>query len=152
MTTARRITRHRRVRAARKPVIGVLAAAGMAVGAWYATAGAATTAPDLTPTSTTVTLAAKFPYLSSGYDNTREWTRTGTCTGTFTGTHLRLVDWNGRARSADKVVNTRITGDIAVLKDGTLTWSYAPVTPTYAMQLTGASPTATTLKVARLKP
>ncbi|MEV5491471.1 hypothetical protein AB0L47_26330 [Streptomyces bobili] len=76
----------------------------------------------------------------------------GTCTGTFTGTHLRLVDWNGKAQSADKVVNARITGDIAVLKDGTLTWAYAPVTPTYAKPLTGASPTTTTLRVARLKP
>ncbi|MDX3527881.1 hypothetical protein P1P75_15885 [Streptomyces sp. ID05-39B] len=49
-------------------------------------------------------------------------------------------------------MNTRITGDIGVLKDGTLTWAYAPMTPTYAMPLTGASPTTTTLKVARLKP
>ncbi|CAM5514785.1 hypothetical protein [Streptomyces aurantiogriseus] len=76
----------------------------------------------------------------------------GTCTGTFTGTHLRLIDWNGKFQSADKVVNTRITGDLAVLKDGTLTWAYAPVTPTYAKPLTGASPTTTTLKIARLKP
>jgi hypothetical protein len=76
----------------------------------------------------------------------------GTCTGTFTGTHLRLVDWNGKAQSADKVVTARITGDIAVLKDGTLTWAYAPVAPTYAKPLTGASPTTTTLKIARLKP
>ncbi|MFK4102072.1 hypothetical protein ACI2L1_18735 [Streptomyces sp. NPDC019531] len=76
----------------------------------------------------------------------------GTCTGTFTGTHFRLIDWNGKVQSADKVVSARITGDIAVQKDGTLTWAYAPVTPSYASPLTGASPTSTTLRIARLKP
>ncbi|SES41091.1 hypothetical protein SAMN04487983_105027 [Streptomyces sp. yr375] len=76
----------------------------------------------------------------------------GTCTGTFTGTHFRLVDWTGKVQSADKVVTTRVTGDIAVLKDGTLTWAYAPVAPTYATPLTGASPTTKTLRIARLKP
>jgi hypothetical protein len=76
----------------------------------------------------------------------------GTCTGTFTGTHLRLVDWNGTSVSADKVVSARFTGDIAVLKDGTLTWAYAPVTPAYGSPLTGASPTTTTLRIARLTP
>ncbi|MFI2207343.1 hypothetical protein ACH47Z_43135 [Streptomyces sp. NPDC020192] len=76
----------------------------------------------------------------------------GTCTGTFTGTHLRLVDWNGKFASADKVVHARITGDLAVLKDSTLTWAYAPVTPPYATPLTGASPTTSTLRIARLKP
>ncbi|GAX56011.1 hypothetical protein [Streptomyces olivochromogenes] len=76
----------------------------------------------------------------------------GTCTGTFTGTHLRLIDWNGALKTPDKVVQARISGDIATLKDGSLTWAYAPVTPSYASALTGASPTTTTLKVARLKP
>ncbi|MGW0846707.1 hypothetical protein ACWD26_42625 [Streptomyces sp. NPDC002787] len=76
----------------------------------------------------------------------------GTCTGTFTGTHFRLVDWNGKLQGADKVVKARISGDIAVLKDGTLTWAYAPVTPSYTTGLTGASPTTKTLKIARLKP
>ncbi|WP_217546910.1 hypothetical protein [Streptomyces sp. GbtcB6] len=76
----------------------------------------------------------------------------GTCTGTFTGTHLRLVDWNGRFVSADKVVSARFTGDIAVLKDSSLTWAYAPVTPTYGTPLSGASPTTTTLRIARLTP
>ncbi|MFD4510579.1 hypothetical protein [Streptomyces sp. NPDC058457] len=76
----------------------------------------------------------------------------GTCTGTFTGTHLRLVDWNGRFVSAGKVVSARFTGDIAVLKDGSLTWAYAPVTPTYGTPLSGASPTTTTLRIARLTP
>ncbi|MDX3664953.1 hypothetical protein [Streptomyces europaeiscabiei] len=76
----------------------------------------------------------------------------GTCTGTFSGTHFRLVDWNGRLQGADKVVKARISGDIAVLKDGTLTWAYAPVTPSYTTTLNGASPTTKTLKVARLTP
>ncbi|KPI18412.1 hypothetical protein OK074_1611 [Actinobacteria bacterium OK074] len=75
----------------------------------------------------------------------------GTCTGTFSGTHFRLVDWNGKVQSTDKVVTSRITGDIAVLKDGTLTWAYAPVTPSYASALT-KSPTTTTLRIARLTP
>ncbi|MFD8820132.1 hypothetical protein ACFV23_53805, partial [Streptomyces sp. NPDC059627] len=76
----------------------------------------------------------------------------GTCTGTFTGTHLRLVDWNGTSVSADKVVSARFTGDIAVLRDGSLTWAYAPVTPSYGSPLSGASPTTTTLRIARLTP
>ncbi|MDV9174422.1 hypothetical protein R6V09_30485, partial [Streptomyces sp. W16] len=76
----------------------------------------------------------------------------GTCTGTFTGTHLRLIDWNGKFQSADKVVSARISGDIAVLKNGALTWAYVPVTPTYASPLNGASPTATSLRTARLTP
>ncbi|WAU84253.1 hypothetical protein O1Q96_33960 [Streptomyces sp. Qhu-G9] len=76
----------------------------------------------------------------------------GTCTGTFTGTHLRLVDWKGKAQGADKVVPARFTGDIAVLKDGTLTWAYVPVTPSYTSALTGASPTATSLRIGRLEP
>ncbi|MGW3646335.1 hypothetical protein [Streptomyces sp. NPDC000878] len=74
----------------------------------------------------------------------------GTCTGTFTGTHLRLIDWNGVYKTPDKVVQARITGDIAVLKNGSLTWAYAPVTPSYATPLNGASPTTATLRIARL--
>ncbi|SEE69255.1 hypothetical protein SAMN05216489_07829 [Streptomyces sp. 3213] len=46
----------------------------------------------------------------------------------------------------------RIAGDMAVLKNSTLTWAYAPVTPTYATPLSGASPTATSLRIARLTP
>ncbi|WP_046734095.1 hypothetical protein [Streptomyces humi] len=76
----------------------------------------------------------------------------GTCTGTFTGTHLRLIDWSGTFVGADKVVGARLTGDVAVLKNGALTWAYAPVTPTYGTPLTGASPTTTTLRIARLTP
>ncbi|MHA5050576.1 hypothetical protein [Streptomyces sp. SD15] len=76
----------------------------------------------------------------------------GTCTGTFTGTHLRLIDWNGAFKTPDKVVQARISGDIATLKDGSLTWAYAPVTPSYTAALSGSSPTAKTLKIARLKP
>jgi hypothetical protein len=78
--------------------------------------------------------------------------KAGTCTGTFAGTHLRLIDWNGTFQSPDKIVNTRITGDIAVQKDGTLTWASVPVTPSYASALTGASPTTKTLKITRLTP
>lgn len=76
----------------------------------------------------------------------------GTCTGTFTGTHLRLIDWTGKVQSADKVVGARITGDIAVSANGALTWAYAPVTPSYTTALNGASPTSTTLKIARVTP
>ncbi|TPQ23844.1 hypothetical protein [Streptomyces sporangiiformans] len=75
----------------------------------------------------------------------------GTCTGTFTGTHLRLIDWNGKFKTPDKVVKARIAGDIAVLADGSLTWAYAPVTPSYTTALTGASPTTKTLRIARLE-
>ncbi|MCX5330529.1 MULTISPECIES: hypothetical protein [unclassified Streptomyces] len=78
--------------------------------------------------------------------------KAGTCTGTFAGTHLRLIDWNGKFQGADKIVNTRITGDIAVQKDGSLTWASLPVTPSYAAALTGASPTTKTLKISRLTP
>ncbi|WP_369249991.1 hypothetical protein [Streptomyces sp. R41] len=74
----------------------------------------------------------------------------GTCTGTFTGTHLRHIDWNGKFQSADKVVQARISGDVAALSDGSLTWAYAPVTPSYTSALAGASPTTTTLRIARL--
>lgn len=65
---------------------------------------------------------------------------------------LRLVDWNGTAKSADKVVKARLTGAVAVLKNGTLTWAYAPVTPSCTTALTGASPTTTSLSIARLTP
>ncbi|WP_260860141.1 hypothetical protein [Streptomyces cupreus] len=78
--------------------------------------------------------------------------KSGTCTGTFTGTHLRLIDWNGKFQTPDKVVSARITGDIAVQKDATLTWVYVPVTPSYAKPLTGASPMSTSLRIARLTP
>jgi len=64
MTSARPTTSHRRIRGARKPLIGDLAATAALVGACYATAGAATlTAAGLTVTSTAVSLPAKFPYL-----------------------------------------------------------------------------------------
>ncbi|WP_369392691.1 hypothetical protein AB5J72_37775 [Streptomyces sp. CG1] len=177
MTHARRTSGHRRGHAAREPAIGALAAAGLLAGAWYATAGAATpTAADLTVTTTAVSLPAKFPYVAAGYNNARDWNRTatapygkdrlplsweslrnakcaaGTCTGTFTGTHLRPVDWNGKFASPGKVVNARITGDLAGLENGTLTWAYAPVTPSYATPLTGASPSTTSLRIARLTP
>lgn len=75
----------------------------------------------------------------------------GTCTGTFTGTHLRLIDWTGKAQSPDTVVRARIAGDIAVLPGGDLTWAYAPVAPSYAGPLSGSSPTTATLGVARIR-
>jgi hypothetical protein len=65
---------HRRRRVLRKPVVGSLVAASVLAGAWYATAGAAPTsgsAGDLTVTNTTVSLPAKFGYLSAGYNNSR---------------------------------------------------------------------------------
>jgi len=74
----------------------------------------------------------------------------GTCTGTFTGTHLRLIDYTGKFLTPDKVVKSRIAGEIAVLKDGDLTWAYAPATPDYRTALAGASPTSGSLTVARL--
>ena len=70
---------HRRRRLARKPALASLVALCALGGAWYAIANGATTANSgLTVTSTTVQLSAKFPYLSAGYSNTREWTRTAT--------------------------------------------------------------------------
>ncbi|MFF3916155.1 hypothetical protein ACFYZB_22175 [Streptomyces sp. NPDC001852] len=53
---------------------------------------------------------------------------------------------------ADKMMSARITGDLAVLWDPTPTWAYAPVTPARAGPLTGAPPTTTSLRIARLKP
>ena len=62
------------------------------------------------------------------------------------------IDWNGKFQGAGKIVGSRISGDIAVQKDGTLTWAYAPATPNYTTALNGASPTTKTLKIASLKP
>ncbi|ELS57505.1 hypothetical protein [Streptomyces viridochromogenes] len=76
----------------------------------------------------------------------------GTGTGAFMGTRFRLIDRNGRFQSATKVVGNRLTGDIAVRKDGTLTWAHVPVTPWYTSPLNGASPTSTTLRIARPTP
>ncbi|MFD9441312.1 hypothetical protein ACFWBR_23175 [Streptomyces sp. NPDC060006] len=73
-------------------------------------------------------------------------------TPTNSPTPLRLVDWKGKAQGADKVVPARFTGDIAVLKDGTLTWAYVPVTPSCTSALSGASPIATSLRIGRLEP
>ncbi|GGU86693.1 hypothetical protein GCM10010260_19810 [Streptomyces filipinensis] len=110
---------------AREPLIA-LAAAGLPAGAWCATAGAA------------------------ALKNVR--CDAGTCTGTFAGTHPWLVYGDGKFAGADKVVDARTTGDLAVLKYRTLTWAYAPVTPAHATPLTGASPITTSVRIARLKP
>lgn len=109
---------HRRRHLARKPVIGSLVAASVLAGAWYATAGAApaptAAAGDLTVTNTTVSLSAKFPYLSAGYNNSREWTRTATAVapnGTLRvawpasdGVHVTPLTAAGKRAGADSVV------------------------------------------------
>ncbi|MEV0634424.1 hypothetical protein AB0I77_05490 [Streptomyces sp. NPDC050619] len=131
MTSARRTTTgHRRVRAARKPVIASLAAAGAFVGAWYAVAGAApTAAPALAVTTTTVSLPAKFPYLSAGYNNTREWTRTATAVapnGTLRvawpaadGIHVTPLTSAGKRSGADTVVKgAKEVGGLVAHNDG----------------------------------
>ncbi|MBW8799089.1 MAG: hypothetical protein JF597_37665 [Streptomyces sp.] len=45
MTSAPRTSAHRRVRAYRKPAIGLLTAGGLLAGAWYATAGTSSWSP-----------------------------------------------------------------------------------------------------------
>ncbi|MFE2881709.1 hypothetical protein [Streptomyces sp. NPDC059272] len=76
----------------------------------------------------------------------------GTGARTFTDTRLRLIDRNGKAQGADKVATARISGDMAVLENCRPTWAYAPVTPPCATPLNGASPTTTSLRIARLTP
>ncbi|WP_194908675.1 sigma-70 family RNA polymerase sigma factor [Catenulispora rubra] len=73
----------------------------------------------------------------------------GTCTGKFGGTHLRVIDWSGRAQGADQVVDARIAGDIAALPDGSLVWAYVDATPDYSGPLS-SSPTSSTLTIAKL--
>lgn len=73
----------------------------------------------------------------------------GTCSGKFGGTHLRIIDWSGKALGADQVVDARIAGDIAVMPDGSLVWAYVQATPDYSGPLSG-SPTSSTLTIARL--
>ncbi|MDX3244368.1 hypothetical protein [Streptomyces sp. ME18-1-4] len=129
MTSARHTTRHRRIRAARKPAIGALAAVGLLAGARWATAGAATTSPNLTPTTTAVTLTAKFPYLSAGYNNTREWARTTTAVapnGTLRiawpaadGVHVTPLTAAGKRSGADTVVKgVKEVGGLVAHNDG----------------------------------
>ena len=113
MTSAPRTTRHRRIRGARKPLIAGLAATAALVGAWYATAGAST-ATGLTVSTTTVSLSAKFPYLSAGYNNSREWTRTATAAapdGTLRvawpasdGIHVTPLTAAGKRSGSDTIV------------------------------------------------
>ena len=129
MTSARRITSHRRIRAARKPVIAGLVATGALVGAWYATAGAATSTNALAVSTTTVSLSAKFPYLSAGYNNTPEWTRTTTAVapnGTLRvawpasdGIHVTPLTAAGKRSGADTVVKgTKEVGGLVAHNDG----------------------------------
>ncbi|TDU05357.1 hypothetical protein EDD99_3867 [Streptomyces sp. 846.5] len=74
----------------------------------------------------------------------------GTCTGRFSGTHLELIDYSGRVLTPAVVVPEHISGDIAVLPGGDLAWASVAATPNYSTAL-GASPTTTTLSVARLQ-
>ncbi len=125
-----RAAAHRRTHAARKPLIGGLAAAGLLAGAWYATAGAATpAAPALKVTATAVTLPAKFPYLSAGYNNTREWTRTATAVapnGTLRvawpaadGVHVTPLTSAGKRAGGDAVVKgAKEVGGLVAHNDG----------------------------------
>ncbi|MFE4963329.1 hypothetical protein [Streptomyces sp. NPDC056660] len=128
MTSAPRTTRHLRVHAFRKPAIGALTAAGLLAGAWYATAGAATT-PALRVTSTVVRLSAKYPYLSAGYNNTREWNRTATAVapnGTIRvawaaadGVHVTPLTTAGKRSGADTVVKgAKEVGGLVAHSDG----------------------------------
>lgn len=124
---------HRRRRVLRKPVVGSLVAASVLAGAWYATAGAAPTtgaaAGDPTVTGTTVSLPAKFPYLSAGYNNSREWTRTATAVapnGTLRvawpasdGVHVTPLTSAGKRSGADTVVKgTKEVGGLVAHNDG----------------------------------
>ncbi|MGP3982415.1 hypothetical protein [Streptomyces sp. KR80] len=73
----------------------------------------------------------------------------GTCTGRFTGTRLRLIDYDGKFRSRERLMKARLAGDIGVLPDGDLVWAYASATPDYEAPLS-SSPTTAKLTVARL--
>ena len=97
-------------------MVAGLAATAALVGAWYASgAGASTTAASgLSVGTTSVSLPAKFPYLSAGYNNTREWTRTATAVapdGTLRvawpasdGIHVTPLTSAGKRSGADTVV------------------------------------------------
>lgn len=134
MTNARPTTSHRRRHVARKPLAAGLGAVGVLAGAWYATATPTTTttaaAPQLAAvTNTTVNLAAKFPYLSAGYNNTREWTRTATAVapnGTLRvawpasdGVHVTPLTAAGRRSGTDTVVKgAKEVGGLVAHNDG----------------------------------
>lgn len=75
----------------------------------------------------------------------------GTCTGKFTGTHLRVIDWTGKAVGADQMVDARIAGDIATFPDGSLVWAFAQAAPDYTAPMqSAASPDTGTLSIARM--
>ncbi|MFF1600285.1 hypothetical protein ACFVYV_22710 [Streptomyces mirabilis] len=134
MTNARPTPSHRRRHVARKPLAAGLGAVGVLAGAWYATATPTTTttaaAPQLAAVSnTTVNLAAKFPYLSAGYNNAREWTRTATAVapnGTLRvawpasdGVHVTPLTAAGKRSGADTVVKgTKEVGGLVAHNDG----------------------------------
>ena len=125
---------HRRRHLARKPLAGALTATVVFAGTWYATATETPTtakaaAAPLTVTNTTVKLPAKFPYLSAGYNNTREWTRTATAAapnGTqrvawpaADGVHVTTLTAAGKRSGADTVVKgTKEVGGLVAHNDG----------------------------------
>jgi hypothetical protein len=73
----------------------------------------------------------------------------GTCRGTFTGTHVELVTDSGKAASPAVAIPEHISGDIAVLPNGNLTWAYVAARPDDHTAL-GASPGTETLRIATL--
>jgi hypothetical protein len=73
----------------------------------------------------------------------------GTCTGTFTGTHIEVISYAGKALYPAITIPAHISGTIAALPNGNLTWAYVAATPDYRTAL-GASPATTTLSIARL--
>jgi hypothetical protein len=74
----------------------------------------------------------------------------GTCTGTFTGTHVELLTDAGKVASPAVVIPEHISGTIAVLPNGNLTWAYVPASPNDRTAL-GISPTSETLRIATLR-
>jgi hypothetical protein len=83
----------------------------------------------LSPTSTTVALAAKFPYLTAGYNNARQWTRTATAVapnGTLRvawpaadGVHVTPLNTAGLRSGADTVVKgAKEVGGLVAHNDG----------------------------------
>lgn len=73
----------------------------------------------------------------------------GTCGGTFTGTHVELINYSGKVVSPAVVIPAHISGDIAVLPNGNLTWAYVAATPDDGTAL-GTSPSTETLRIATL--
>jgi hypothetical protein len=73
----------------------------------------------------------------------------GTCTGSFSGTHIEVISYAGKVLYPAITIPAHISGTVAVLPDGNLTWAYVAATPNYRTAL-GASPVTATLSIARL--